>query len=367
MTGTSSPRRTVLLVSNRRLDEDAGRAEKFEARARLLRGRGWNLRIGYVEPTVGGLPGGIARCVRLARDADVINSVSNPPHLHVAGAVAAKVTGTPWVVEFRDPLVANPDVDPESAAGRIRRRLERFTVTNADRVVWYDGIQIPDDYFAREYPDVPPDRYRQLPPIGFEKEKFESRAAASFDRFTITYAGSFYEGWIEPYTFLEGLGRYVDSGADAALRARFYGDWNEAYQRAAIENGVDDLVRPESFVPHEEIVRVMKGSDALLYVGGDDERNALNLPTKLYDYIGARRPIVAIVDPEFRVAEVIRTNGLGIVVAPGDAEGVRDAIDRIRSGEFEYAPDESVFDRFTRERSNEAYVETLEAAVGDGD
>lgn len=363
----SSNSRTVLLVSNRRLDENAGRAAKFESRAERLTDRGWTLTVGYVEPSPTGMPIGIARCLRLAGEADVINSVSNPPELQIVGGIVARLTGTPWIAEFRDPLVSNPDVAPDSTAAQIRRQLERYILSHADAVVWYDGIQIPDNYFDRTYPDIPTDNVRKLPPIGFDSETFESVEPTTHDTFTVTYAGSFYEGWIEPYTFLEGLGEYVDAngaGSDG-IRAHFYGDWNDNYGRAAEANGVADHVEPHEFVPHETIVSVMKGSDVLLYVGGDDPRNENNLPSKLYDYIGARKPILAIVDPEFRVAEVIRENGFGVVVEPGDPDGVRTGLERIQSGEFEYAPDPEDVTRFTRSHSLSAYVEALDAVVGD--
>ncbi|WP_195156060.1 glycosyltransferase [Halococcus agarilyticus] len=348
-------------MSNRRLDENSGRAEKLATRARLLRERGWELRIGYVEPTATRLPRGIVRCVRLAREADVINSVSNPPHLQIAGAIAARATGTPWVAEFRDPLVTNPDVEPGSVAARLRRWLERYVLVHADRVVWYDGIQIPDNYFATTYPDVPTDRYRKLPPIGFERAAFDATTPRSFDQFTVTYAGSFYEGWIEPYTFLDGFGQYVDANPGAEPQALFYGDWNDEYDRAARAHGVVDHVTPKPFVDHDELIGVLKGSDVLLYVGGDDPRNRLNLPSKLYDYIGAGRPILAVVDPSFRVAEVIRDNGLGTIVEPDDAGSIRTVLERIRSGEFVYDPDPAA--AFTRERSTAAYIETVEAVT----
>jgi len=366
MTNSAGNERTVLLVSNRRLDENSGRAAKFQTRAERLAERGWDLTVGYVVPSVTGTPLGLVRCLRLAGAADVINSVSNPPHLQIVGGIVARLTDTPWIAEFRDPLVENPDVAPESAAMRIRRRLERYILTNADAVVWYDGIQIPDDYFEREYPDVPTDRVRKLPPIGFDAETFASVDPTPRKSFTVTYAGSFYEGWIEPYTFLRGLGEYVSThGRNADVRADFYGDWDDAYERAAADAGATEALETHSFVPHEEIVGVLRGSDALLYVGGDDPRNEHNLPSKLYDYIGAQVPIIAIVDPSFRVAEVITENGFGIVVEPGDTAGVRDAIERIRSGDFEYDPDDADVQRFTRSHSLDAYVETLNSVVGE--
>jgi len=364
MTGTDE--RSVLLVSNCRLDENSGRAAKFGARAERIATRGWELTVGYVEPSPTGVPVGLVRCLRLARAADVVNSVSNPPELQIVGGVVARLTGTPWVAEFRDPLVANPDVEPDSAAAHIRRQLERYIVRHADAVVWYDGIQIPDDYFEREYPDLDTTRVRKLPPIGFDGETFGAVDAETFDPFTITYAGSFYEGWIEPYSFLRGLGAYVEASGVAAtdLQAAFYGDWDDDYQDAAAEYGVTDYVRTHEFVPHDRIVGVMKGSDALLYIGGDDPRNRHNLPSKLYDYIGAGVPILAVVDPEFRVADLIIEHGFGIVVEPGDWAGIRSAIERIRSGEFEFDPNPEDIAVFTRRHSTDAYVEEL-ASVTD--
>ncbi len=366
MTTSGSDTPTVLLVSNRRLDENSGRAAKFSTRADQLADRGWHLEVGYVEPSVTGMPRGIARCLRLAKGADVINSVSNPPQLQIVGGIVARMTNTPWVAEFRDPLVTNPDVDPDSIAAKIRCRLERYILTHADSVVWYDGIQLPDDYFEREYAGTETTTVRKLPPIGFDEEKFDSVEPTTEDAFTVTYAGSFYEGWIEPYTFLDGLGEYVDSLQDSestAIEAQFYGDWDDEYDRAARSANATDNIETHSFVPHEQIISVMKGSDALLYIGGDDPRNERNLPSKLYDYIGAGRPIIAIVDPSFRVADVITTNGFGLVVEPGDEAGIRDAIEEIRTGEFEYAPSEAAVEKFTRSHSTDAYVDTLESVV----
>lgn len=359
-TETSPNGKTVLLVSNRNLNENAGRAEKFSTRARLLREYGWRLKVAYVEPTVQGLVPGSKRCIQLARQVDVVNSVSNPPHLHIAGAIAARITGTPWLAEFRDPLVANPDVTPNSLAAKYRQWIERYILTHADRVVWYDGIQIPDDYFSMTYPTVSSERYRQLPPIGYERRKFDIIEPVETDSFTVTYAGSFYEGWIEPYTFIDGLEMYVDAHPDTDIQALFYGDWSGNYDRAVTAAELDDFVCPRPFIPHEEIVGVMKGSSALLYIGGDDPRNQLNLPTKLYDYIGAGQPIIAIVDSSFRVAKVIEDYKFGITVQPDNPEGVRSALERIGSGDFNYASGQNMTNEFTRKHSMDAYVETLE-------
>jgi hypothetical protein len=358
--------RTALLVSNRLPGESGGRAEKVATRVDLMAERGWRVVVGHApEPYVRGFPSALRGMLGLARreDPDLVVSINNPFHLHLHGYLLSRLTDTPWLAELRDPIASHPDRSPTSPRTWGAHAVERLVVHEADQVVWHDGIQIPEDYFAERYPGLPAERFFRLPVMGYERAAFESVPAEEYDAFTVTYAGSFYEGWIEPYTFLEGLGAYREAGGEP-LRAQFYGDWNEAYARAATEAGVADWVVTHEFVPHEEIVPVLKGSDVLLYVGGDDPGNRLNLPSKLWDYVGARTPILAVVDPEFRVAEFLREHGLGVVVEPGDADRVVVALRRLRAGEVTLSEDTDV-DRFSREHSADVLAQVFDA-VADG-
>jgi glycosyltransferase involved in cell wall biosynthesis len=358
--------KTALLVSNRLPDESGGRAEKVATRVELMAERGWRVVVGHApEPYVRGFPSALLGMCRLARreDPDLVVSINNPFHLHLHGYLVARYAGVPWLAELRDPIASHPDRAPTSPRTWGAHAVERLVVREADQVVWHDGIQIPEDYFAERYPNVPAERFFRLPVMGYERATFETAPAREQDAFTVTYAGSFYEGWIEPYTFLEGLGAYREAGGDP-LRAQFYGDWNEDYARAATEAGVTDWVETHEFVPHEEIVPVLKGADVLLYVGGDDPGNRLNLPSKLWDYVGARTPILAVVDPSFRVAEFLRDHRLGVVVEPGDAEGIAAALRRLRAGEVGFAADADV-ERFSREHSADVLAQVFDA-VADG-
>ena len=346
---------TVLLVSNCRLNENTGRAEKFNTRQELLAERGWELEVSYVEPSLTGLLTGTYSTIRKARSADVVNSVSNPPHLQIAGGIAALATDTPWLAEFRDPLVQNPDVDLNSLAAQLRKYVEGSVIKYADKVVWYDGIQLKDSYFANTYSEV--SNVEKIPPIGFEAKKFDSVPPTQFKKFTITYAGSFYDGWIEPYRFFEGFSEYLHKNSNPNVQALFYGDWKEDYDCAVDDLNIGEYIQTHSFVPHNEIVGILKGSDALLYIGGTDPRNKNNIPSKIYDYIGSKKPIIALAGPEFRVSKLIRNYDLGIVIHPENTEGVCEAITQIAKGEFEFNPTDSA--EFTRERSTAAYIAAL--------
>lgn len=365
--------KTALLVTNRRPGDDAGRAEKVSARQRLFAERGWRVELSYVpEPYVLTFPLAVVRALRRCRavDPDVLITMNNPFHMHLIGYAVAKLAGRPWVAEFRDPILTHPDWVPGSPLRWIAAAVERLTVRAADRVCWLDGIQIPEDYFASTYPDVPDERLVKLPYTGYDPSTFEgiagdagNTADRDADPFTIVYAGSFYEGWIEPFAFIEGLGRYL-AETDAAVRARFYGDWDERYDAAAEAAGVAHAVVSHGFVPHEVAVRALVDADALLHVAGTDPDNRRNVPSKFGEYVAARQPIVTLADPSFRIADIVREKGLGVVADSDDPAAVRDAIAAVHTGEFVYDPEQGVIEEFSRARHADAYVEVLEDLVG---
>lgn len=362
---------TALLVTNRRPSEGAGRAEKIASRIRLFGERGWDVELSYVpEPYIPTFPIALARALRRARavDPDAVVTMNNPFHMHLIGYAVRRLTGTPWLAEFRDPLATHPDWDADSRLQPIAARVERLTVEHADRVCWLDHIQLADDYFEAAYPDVPPARFVKLPPTGYDETKFEDVRPESYDRFTVTYAGSFYDGWIEPYGFLAGLGRYVSSAAvdEADLGVHFYGGWKPAYQNAAADAGVAGCVETHGFVPHEDVIPALVGADVLLYVGGTDPDNRLSIPSKIWDYLAARNPILALVDPDFAVADWIRSNDVGIVVHPDDTDGIRDALARLHRGEFDYDPDPSLFERYSRAHCADVFTDVLDRLVAEG-
>lgn len=360
----------VLLVTNRRPDDPGGRAEKINTRVRLLSELGWQTVVGHVpEPYVFGSSKHLFSLVQQGRVAgvDSVLSINNPFHLHIHGFLTSSVLRIPWVAEFRDPILPRPDLERESLKWYPAAITEWIVVHSADRVLWFDGIQLADDYFETTYNTVNSEKFIGLPPIGYERPKFERISAAHYETPTISYAGSFYEDWIEPYDFIEALGCYLrESETEPSnIKIQFYGDWTDDYDRAIEANGVERAVETHDFIAHEEIVPVLKGSHAALYIGGDNPKNRRNIPSKIFDYIGAQTPILAIVDPSFRVADFIRNNDLGIVVTPGNTDAIAEAIATLVDGSFEYDPDTKVFEKYTRRRTAEDIAETLDEVTSD--
>jgi len=361
----------VLMISNNRTREIGGGPEK-EANKELLRERGWEVEIGYVsDPSISGILKEVPKLARRAssNDIDLMVTHCSPPELHALGYILKKITGEPWLAEFRDPLATNVHVDPGSYSHLQRRILEKCVVSSANQVVWWDGIQMNNNHFYESYPGISESKFYKIPYLGFggvEVEKFNRVDPKQYDPFKITYAGSFYEGWIEPYGFLNGLSVYVDRHGKGNIRAQFYGDWKNAYQRKVRKEGLEDIVTTYDPVPHEEIIQILKGSDLLLYVGGDDPRNKRNISLKMADYVAAETPILGVINPSFRAGEFIERKNIGIASPPKEADLIADAVQEVRTDIFEYDPDDSLKNRFDSQNAMDEYAAMLDTVSEGG-
>lgn len=350
----------LLLVSDVPPDGVGGRAEKFDRRRELLEKGGWEVTITTVENPIF-IAITILKVIWMGgrNEIDVVNTVNNPLHLHVIGFLLNVAFGIPWVAEYRDPLVNNPDRG--IATKFLALIVEKLVVLRADRIVWWDGIQMPDDYFEMRYGLSK--RVRKTPVgAGFNANSFENSFTQQHDKFTITYAGSFYEGWIEPYNFFEGLAHH-QSKYENDLKVQFFGDWNDEYEKRARELDLLDIIEYKGYVPHEEVVPELKGSDLLLYIGGQDSGNSRNVPSKVMDYIGAKRPILAIVDEDFRVANIVEEHSFGIAVSPDLPEAIASAIETVRSGDYIYEPTEAIIEDFSRRHRVEYLAKVYEEVI----
>ncbi|HKX48388.1 MAG TPA: hypothetical protein VJM06_06955, partial [Gaiellaceae bacterium] len=76
-----------------------------------------------------------------------------------------------------------------------------------------------------------------------------------------------------------------------------------------------------------ESLRLQRDSEALLLLVPDASgRGKGVLSGKVYEYIAAGRPILAVVPPDGAAAALVRETGAGVVVAPDDVEGIRAAL-----------------------------------------
>ena len=115
--------------------------------------------------------------------------------------------------------------------------------------------------------------------------------------------------------------------------ARFIGELRGEDRTFADSLGIDGAWREEGFLPYSESLRAQRAADALLllipHAGG---RGDTVLSGKVFEYVAARRPMLAAVPPNGAAANLIRSVGAGSVVDSDDVVAISAALEQMVDG-----------------------------------
>ncbi len=238
---------------------------------------------------------------------DLIYS-SGPPHS--GQVIASKLSsrlGVPWIAEMRDLWIDDPYLDRHPwlkpfhdwFARTISARASGFVVVTEEARA---GLR----------------KVTQKPIVlsynGYDPSDFEGMdVVAPLDpqRLTIIHAGTIYLGRRDPTPLFLAIAAL---GPDAAkIRCLFYSDTNGAVAALARQLGVEASVEIREAVPRATILRVEREVDILLECRWIDPKGDGVIPGKLFEYIGARRPILSLGSLTGEAAAIVRENDLGLV------------------------------------------------------
>ncbi len=329
-TGSLDPTRVSGLVRAALKRLRPGRSDELAASQglyRLVSGNmrsqleGWlflpDSRIGWVLPA---LHAGVERGRKLGVRA--IFSSSPPVSTHLLAHALKQRLHLPWIADFRDGWTTNPAYRP---ATRLHRAfdswLERQTLAEADRVVTANPSTAND--FQRGYGPAVAAKTSCLP-NGFDPSDFAGMTPREQNPFfTITYTGILY-GTRTP----EYLLRAVKAATDELpclrrdLRLVFVGTFQAPYREAAERLGLTDLLQTPGYVSHRESVQYMLQADVLLLVMHTGPGYADVFPAKVFEYLGARKPVLGLV-PEGGVAQLLRSSGIDTLALPDDVPAIK--------------------------------------------
>jgi glycosyltransferase involved in cell wall biosynthesis len=251
------------------------------------------------------------------RPIDVVLTSSSPFTLLRTGHALRRRTGRPWVADLRDLWVHSHFGYPHS---RLRRlldvRLERRWLSSASRITTAtEGLL--DVLRATGYGHLPmecvPNGYFDPPPL----EPGEGPAGPEL---RLCYTGTLHErGGHTAAPLLEAMARLTPP---SAARAVFYGAVNTDFAPQVARHGLEGLVHFGGRLTREEAQRRQQEADVLLVLLPDAPGQGVTLPSKTFDYLAARRAILAIVPLWGENAALLRKVGVTRIFAPADIEGI---------------------------------------------
>lgn len=285
----------------------------------------------FPDPQLAWFPFAVWRGLRaIHRGARAIWTTSPPETGHLVGAALKRITGLPWVMDYNVEWSTNPATRWWSRWQQNRHRaLESWLLRRVDAVC---------SLSSRHLERLPAPARSVVVEAGYDGRRFSPtpRRPWRIDRpFVVTHTGSLF-GVQHPGAFVDAINSLVEEGAIPSdqIIARFVGNlWEgaEHLRRAKFR------VETRSLVPHEEIPELLAESDLLL-VSLSAEAECV-VPNKLYEYMAAGRPILAIVPDVNPVTRMIRETKTGVAVDPADRGMVRAALLAHFMGKVPYEPD----------------------------
>ena len=132
-------------------------------------------------------------------------------------------------------------------------------------------------------------------------------------KFTISYTGVLYKGKRDPSKLFKALRELIDEKKlnPSNIDVRFYGPKEEWLNEEIIKNGLQSIVKDYGLVSRETALKIQKESHILLLLLWDHPEEAGVYTGKLFDYLAAQRPILAIGTTKGVVSELLHETDVG--------------------------------------------------------
>jgi hypothetical protein len=288
---------------------------------------------------------------------------------HLIALGLHRLTGLPWVADFRDSMTEE-NYPTHPTRRRVYRWIERKAIENAARTVFTTRSTL--RMYQQRYPATAADKLALIQ-NGFDEENFASAPAHSraagpvHDRpIRLLHTGVLYPHERDPTAFFAAVAQLRSRGAisserlEIVLRASGHDRTIAPMIEAA---GIGDIVKLAPPIPYDDAIREMVEVDGLLVFQAANSNH--QIPAKVYEYMRAGRPILGITDPQGDTADVLRGASVHSLARLDDAQEIAAQLDafveRIRAGTAAGA-DPVVTNRYSR-RSQGADLARLLAQV----
>jgi glycosyltransferase involved in cell wall biosynthesis len=118
---------------------------------------------------------------------------------------------------------------------------------------------------------------------------------------------------------------------------------------------LQSFIKDHGYVNHNESIAKLKSADVLWFMVGRRRNIDAILPGKVYEYIGAKKPIIACV-PDGAAKMAIEESGAGFICKPDDIVEIKNTILKVyelyKTNSLP-VPSEEVMERFKRDNLTE--------------
>lgn len=300
------------------------------------------------------------RAVRRYRP-DVLWSTYPIATAHKIGSTLHALTGIPWIADFRDPMISQDyPTDPRVLVSF--ERIERATMARAARAVYTTPNAVLTA--VEKYPSAA--GRTVCIENGYDEDSFAGLLAGPAPlnpgRITILHSGTVYPSERDPTALFQALRVLIDQDPSVKekLRLRFRATGHDAYVMERIAQfRLQDVIELLPGMPHRDALQEMLRADILLTIQASNCND--QIPAKIYEYLRARRPICALVDPVGATAGLLRQAGLQVMAPHDHPDAIVELLrNMLTKPEIGRAENEALIEASSRRQRSRQFAELLD-------
>lgn len=241
---------------------------------------------------------------------DTIISTGPPHSMHLIAQKLHQKNNIKWLADFRDPwsnLYYNKDFKQLSFAREKNLKLEKSILQSADCVLTVsNSLQKEFTKFSNNV---------QVVTNGFDDEVQEIKTIKLDTKFSISYIGLLPKQSNPKFLFkvLEEISK-ENLNFKKDLELNFIGDISEDIKEEIKRCSLIENTIFKGYVSHKKAIDYQNKSQVLLLLIPNVTNNKGILTGKLFEYLNAKRPILAIGPENGDISEILKNTNAGVIV-----------------------------------------------------
>lgn len=270
----------------------------------------------YPDPTITWSVSAIEKGDQLLKenDFDAIISTMNPLTSHIIAKELVKRNKIFWIADFRDLWTQNHYYYFSRIRRFFEKRLELSTISFAT------ALTTTSHPLSGKLRELHKNKKVYVITNGYDPEQLNP-GIPLIKKFSITYTGYIYKGRQDPEPLFRSLSALIDEKLidPAMIEIHFFG-YHEGWLTNDIKKyHLEKIVQLHGQISREESIQKQRESQVLLLLTWNDPNEKGIYTGKIFDYLAAKRPILALGLHENVVTDLLKQTQAGITVL-SDAE-----------------------------------------------
>jgi glycosyltransferase involved in cell wall biosynthesis len=318
------------------------------------------------DRAIGWVPFAIRRGIKEIKKQEIclLISTSGPPTNHIIAWILHKVTGKPWIADYRDPWTTNPFTNQIRIIDFFEKSIEKNIIKDATLITTV----------SRGYAKNLSNLHKRKVDIiynGFDLDDLSDidTRSKNDNKFFLTYTGTLSKEYRNPSALFEAIGNLLKSDLLCAknFQITFLGQEESWIDEMASMYGIEEVFVNGGIVSRKTSLEYQANSTAMLIIDNFTGcGSGQNLPTKIFDYVSSKHRILALAPHDSEIAAFLEETNSGIVcLQVGEIEMVlrqwmKEYLD---TGSLSYCGNVTQINKYSRRNQSKEFSNLLSRAL----